>query len=417
MAAGASPTSPSMRTVVPQEETIVWQLEAAHLQTYYFLSAPTTKEIPMTVPQNDNDTAEAEADDTLDTEPDTTPISIPARSIGAFPNVTEHLRKSDKIQFLRNDDTPDTLKLYLPDEQFYISCSSKGSIVATNKADCEGTEWVLEERAEGSVFRSHAHGLYLSLRDQDAREKAPPAAAFPPSPTNESENDTTNDNTTTDGNNDNNNAARPSPRGRFSNPFENLQEKFQKARGPVAESPTAAAGASNDDDNNTANDNSSKASRGKPKNAFENLQEKFQKQKAPVAELCATEVFDASKCCWKLEPCTPRAISSKRLTTFAIGTSIAVGTTIAMPFALAGVAAVMGTLGAEAGIGFGIVAAGLSGAEAMASVGAIGATAYFCFKPEENSLGDGIGRDGKGGSADAKRNPWSKRPFGNWRNW
>jgi len=114
---------------------------------------------------------------------------------------------------------------------------------------------------------------------------------------------------------------------------------------------------------------------------------------------------------WNLEPCTPRAISSKRLKTFAIGTSIAVGTTIAMPFALAGVAAALGALGAEAGIGFGIVAAGLSGAEALASVGAIGATAYFCFKPEQNSLTSDLPNAG-----DAAANPWTKRPFSNWRN-
>merc|ERR1719491_2407353 len=91
---------------------------------------------------------------------------------------------------------------------------------------------------------------------------------------------------------------------------------------------------------------------------------------------------------WKLEPCMPRAVSSEKIKTFALGTSIAVGTTIAMPFALAGVAAVMGAVGAEAGIGFGILAAGLSTAEAMASVGAIGATAYLVFKPADNSLTD-----------------------------
>jgi len=126
-----------------------------------------------------------------------------------------------------------------------------------------------------------------------------------------------------------------------------------------------------------------------------------------MAELYATE----TPMIWKLEPCTPRAISSKRLRTFAIGTSIAVGTTIAMPFALAGVAAAMGALGAEAGIGFGIVAAAATGAEALASVGAIGATAYFCFRPEKNSLADDLETTGD----DA--NPWCKRPFSNWRNW
>ena len=57
-----------------------------------------------------------------------------------------------------------------------------------------------------------------------------------------------------------------------------------------------------------------------------------------------------------------------------MGTSIAVGTTIAMPFALAGVGVVLGAVGAEGG----------TGAEALASVGAIGATAYIVFRPAEN---------------------------------
>lgn len=172
------------------------------------------------------------------------------------------------------------------------------------------------------------------------------------------------------------------------------------------EGDTADATHSNNNNSNNSNDK-----RKKKTNPFENLKLlPHQKAKPLVAELCATETPTT----WNLEPCTPRAISSKRLKTFAIGTSIAVGTTIAMPFAIAGVAAAMGALGAEAGIGFGIVAAAATGAEALASVGAIGATAYFCFRPEQNSLGDDLDDEDKNSNT-AK--PWSKRPFGNWRNW
>jgi len=330
VAAGKAPSSPAGG--VPQEATIVWQLEAAHQQTYYFYSISSLE------------AAKGEAETTANEDKDEVSVPTPPRSIGTFPNVTDNLRNSDKIQLVRNDEKPETLKLFLPEEQFYITCSSKGSIFATKQEEDEGSEWILEEQADGSCFRSEAHGLYLSLRNEEA--KTPPPAAF------------------------------------------------------------AQAGEDNSDASPKADSNNNN----KMKNPFENLKDiklPHQKPKTPIAELCAIETPTP----WKLEPCTPRAISSKRLKTFAIGTSIAVGTTIAMPFALAGVAAAMGALGAEAGIGFGIVAAGLSGAEALASVGAIGATAYFCFRPEENSLRDDLE------PTHSASNPWSKRPFGNWRNW
>jgi hypothetical protein len=96
-----------------------------------------------------------------------------------------------------------------------------------------------------------------------------------------------------------------------------------------------------------------------------------------------------------------------------LGTSIAVGTTVAMPFALAGVGAIMGALGAEVGTMTAIVFAGLTGAEAIASVGAIGATAYIVFRPAENSLTD----DHKNDDETEQERAWSQRPFSNWRNW
>lgn len=326
MLANGETPSP-MTGSVPEEETIVWQLEAAHLQTYYFLSSDAQ---PPPQPSND---MEGDANSIQDEM--TTPQT--PRSIGAFPTVTENLRKSDKIQLVRDDDLPDTVKLYLPDEDFYITCTSKGDVLATKQVEDEGTVWILEERDIGSLFKSKAHSLYLSFRTEQS--KIPPAAAF---------------------------------------------------------------SANKEGDANTTG-----AKRNK--NPFENLKLPNQRPKPPISELVASE----SPTLWNLEPCTPRAISSKRLKTFAIGTSIAVGTTIAMPFAIAGVAAAMGALGAEAGIGFGIVAAAATGAEALASVGAIGATAYFCFRPEQNSLGDDLDDEDSSKAA----TPWSKRPFANWRNW
>ena len=114
---------------------------------------------------------------------------------------------------------------------------------------------------------------------------------------------------------------------------------------------------------------------------------------------------------WALEPCMPRAVSSEKIATFALGTSIAVGTTIALPFALAGASALLGVVGAEAGVLFNAIAVGLTGAEALASVGAIGATAYIVFRPAENSLTD------KHTKEEEEERAWSKRPFSDWRNW
>jgi len=72
----------------------------------------------------------------------------------------------------------------------------------------------------------------------------------------------------------------------------------------------------------------------------------------------------------------------------------------------------LGAVGAEAGVLFNAIAVGLTGAEALASVGAIGATAYIVFRPEDNSLTD----DHKNEKDEAEK-AWSKRPFSNWRNW
>jgi hypothetical protein len=67
----------------------------------------------------------------------------------------------------------------------------------------------------------------------------------------------------------------------------------------------------------------------------------------------------------------------------------------------------------QVGVVANVIFAGLTGAEALASVGAIGATAYICFRPEENSLTD----DHKNDEEEEGERAWSQRPFSNWRNW
>ena len=146
--------------------------------------------------------------------------------------------------------------------------------------------------------------------------------------------------------------------------------------------------------------------------AKDKFKEIFQKEKEEVEELFGSETIGMDET-WKLDPCMPRAVSSDKIKTFALGTSIAVGTTVAMPFALAGVGALMGAIGAEVGTFTAVVFAGLTGVEAIASVGAIGATAYIVFRPAENSLTD----DHQNDEEAEEEKAWSKRPLSNWRNW
>mmetsp|Transcript_109356 Transcript_109356/g.223395 ORF Transcript_109356/g.223395 Transcript_109356/m.223395 type:complete len:412 (+) Transcript_109356:1219-2454(+) len=364
-AGGTGLVLPPLRTTAREEETIVWRVESAHSQTYYFLS------LPVFSGGGANAGANARG-----------PVPL---SVGPFPSVTEQLRKSDKIRLVRSDDVdfggggasasppspfPNKTKLCIVEgknENHYVSCAGDGSVFLTGDENEAGTDWYVEERpmgpgGTGNTFRSKAYGhLFLSTKESEAE--------------------------TSNNNNNNNNNG------------------FQKTLENLKNIPSPMGGFHNKNHKNQNNNNEPRDGDGdqppppRPSNTA-----------IPRLELCASPTPRI----WKLEPCTPRAVSSKRLKTFAIGTSIAVGTTIAMPFCLAGVAAAMGALGAEAGIGFGIVAAGLSGAEALASVGAIGATAYFCFKPENNSLRDDLpGGDG----GDRLANPWSMRPFSNWRNW
>jgi hypothetical protein len=126
-------------------------------------------------------------------------------------------------------------------------------------------------------------------------------------------------------------------------------------------------------------------------------------------KLCTvTEFGDDKREVWRVDPVLPRAVSSGKIKTFAIGTSIAVGTTVAMPFAMAGLAAVVG---AES-ILMGVVTVGLTSAEAIASVGAIGATAAICFRESGDSLGMESEHDV---DEEEKEKPYMRRPLCAWR--
>ena len=87
---------------------------------------------------------------------------------------------------------------------------------------------------------------------------------------------------------------------------------------------------------------------------------------------------------------------------------MAVGTTVAMPFLLAGALAVVP---AEATLAASIIGAGLTGAEAVASVGAIGATAAIVFRESSDALGMESEHEDDGDAL------YTKRPLCAWRSW
>ncbi|EJK68115.1 hypothetical protein THAOC_10739, partial [Thalassiosira oceanica] len=97
---------------------------------------------------------------------------------------------------------------------------------------------------------------------------------------------------------------------------------------------------------------------------------------------------------WRVGPVLPRAVSSSKIKTFAIGTGVAVGTTVAMPFLMAGMLALVP---AEATLAASVLAAGLTGAEAAASAGAIGVTAAIVFREDGGAVGMEGGKGAGGG--------------------
>ncbi|KAL3938158.1 MAG: hypothetical protein SGBAC_006865 [Bacillariaceae sp.] len=280
---------------LPETETTVWQLEAAHSQTYLFLS------LNMQDPE------------------------AKAKSIGPKLQVTSNLRKNTKITLIREDNNITKLCINMEDNNSktkqFLACQEDGTIALVNNGAREDTEWIIGKSSlqEGfTTFYNHSRGMYLSSRE------------------------------------------------------------------------------------NTEAKTSSKTT--------DKLNTLLRKDKEVVETLHGSETLCIAAT-WRLDPVMPRAVSSEKVKAFAIGTGIAVGTTVAMPFALAGVAGVMGAIGLEMGTITTLIFAGLTAGEAIASVGAIGATAYIIFKPDENSLTDDHSEEEEEAKA------WSQRPFSNWRNW
>jgi len=118
--------------------------------------------------------------------------------------------------------------------------------------------------------------------------------------------------------------------------------------------------------------------------------------------------------CWILGPCVPRALNVRKVRKFALGTSLVLGSSLALPFALVGVGAVL-HVGGHAGVAYHVVVAGLSSADTVSSVGAVGATAYLVFRAQGVSLGDRVNRPNHDGSEQDRAR--FKRPFCEWRNW
>jgi hypothetical protein len=296
-------------SLVPEAETTVWQLEAAHSQNYFLLS------LDMSDPK------------------------AKAKSIGPGLQLTPNLRKNTKIQLVRDangvtntklcvEGTDTSSKVPVKQKQ-YVACQADGTICLVNDDTYIDAEWIMDKSQiqQGcTVFKSKAHGRYLSFRQVVDTGDEKEESMF-------------------------------------------TMDKMNSA---------------------------------------------FGKEKEGLEELFGSETLGVPEN-WKLDPCMPRAVSSDKIKAFAIGTSIAVGTTVAMPFALAGVAGLMGAIGAEVGTFTTLVFAGLTGAEAIASVGAIGATAYIVFKPAENSLTDDHTKETK--EEEEEERARSKRPLSNWRSW
>lgn len=278
---------------------IIWQLEAAHLQTYYFSNVVDSGK---------------------------------PNSIGPFPLVTPNLRKTDKFQLIRKGTVT---KFFNSDNKQYVACTSHGTILYVDSVEDKSTEWIMDKplyQEGGNVFKSKLHNLYLSYK--------------------------------------------------------------HTGKTTIEDTPEGEV---------------NKVSQTEPKERhFKNL---FNKNIEIVAELVGSQTIGEREV-WKLDPCMPRAISSEKIKTFALGTSLAVGTTIAMPFALAGMGALLGAVGAEVGIVANVIAVGLAGAEATASVGVIGMTAFIVFRPDDNSLTDNHKNE-----EEETEKAWLRRPFSNWRNW
>jgi hypothetical protein len=308
-------------------ETIVWRLEAAHLQ-HYFLSTAASEQSP-------------------------------SKSVGPFPKVTSNLRKTDKFHLIREvfgeaENTTVMAKLYHLKEGQYVACSSDGKIYLTENAQDIATEWMMVNSDEfgGSSFQSRHYRFYLSRAEIKVVgcSRQEEGANIEKTDRN------------TESLNTNNSFNKGSPQ-------KHLANLFQK----------------------------------KNKDGVENN----------TSELACSKELGPHEC-WDLGPCVPRSVSSKKVKSFAIGTSLVLGSSLMLPFALVGAGAML-HIGGHAGVAYNLVLAGISSADAVSSVGALGATAYLVFRPQHVSLTDqsNQSKDEEYQQVRARFN----RPFCDWRNW
>ena len=104
-------------------------------------------------------------------------------------------------------------------------------------------------------------------------------------------------------------------------------------------------------------------------------------------------------------------MNSGKVARFAIGTSLVLGSSLALPVALAG-AGTLFHLSGHSAAAYNVVVAGLSSLDAFSSIGAVGATAYFVFRPKNISKEAKTERD-----VSEEIRARFKRPFCDWRNW
>mmetsp|Transcript_15953 Transcript_15953/g.39098 ORF Transcript_15953/g.39098 Transcript_15953/m.39098 type:complete len:747 (+) Transcript_15953:20-2260(+) len=283
-----------------------------------------------------------------------------AISLGPFPTVSRNLRRTDKLCVIRrttgeDKDTKIVAQLFHVEKEQYVACCEDGTVKLTLKED-ESTEWIMtnSDAHGGTSFQSKLFGYYLS---------------------------------------------------------------YKSIEDPLT-------GATIDDDSESVVSNLESPAKGSPNKRSQNKRSPsklgglFRGRSRDVGDNFDSELVGYKELskngCWDLGPSVPRALNSRKVRKFALGTSLVLGSSLALPFALVGVGAVL-HVGGHAGMAYHVVVAGLSSADTVTSVGAVGATAYFVFRAQGVSLSDRAnGPNDNEAEQDRAR---FQRPFCEWRNW
>jgi hypothetical protein len=128
--------------IVPEVQTIVWNIEAAHSQNYYFFSL------------------------------DLQDPNAKAKSMGPFPQVSPNLRKNTKIQLIQGDENITKLCLETEEKkeirkQYIICTHDQGKIALVDDITDPNTEWIMDKsqyQEGGTFFKSRLHSRYLSYK-------------------------------------------------------------------------------------------------------------------------------------------------------------------------------------------------------------------------------------------------------------